>query len=171
VGVRMKFLVAPLVVLALMFAGGCRRITKDDATEIKTLAESAKERASSFVLVKNSIVPVIKEDKIGVDRWIVAHGEGLAAQAKGLDDLTRAVTAQKTLHEVTVNQIKNEADTAAARAKDFSLMAPKITGATVEDAAKIEAWKIGHSSGLSNQAALLSTLSASVPPKPPKGVK
>ncbi len=147
-------------VLALAVALGCAGCGKKLSPEALQLLQggalAAKERAVSFQIVAKNLQARDAAYKIFVDSYAQFHAEGLAAQAKALSDLVEAASLG-SFQAVTLEQLAQAADTAAARAEAWKLFSPYA----VLDPSFVEI----HGQALDQQAATLKALVERLPKK------
>lgn len=92
----MRKMLLGLVVMAFLMAPGCFHGALSPAAK-KQLMEAAKTadaRSKSFARWSPNVKAKNADDEEALQRIIKAHGEGLASQAKALDELDKSVNTK-----------------------------------------------------------------------------
>jgi len=163
---RPNTMLATVFFLALFLLPGCDRISGEQLGLLTAGAVAAKERASAFEIIRGGITAAEPQHAAGVQKWSAAHAEGLAAQAKGLNDLVESVRLHNALGDAARQQIALEAETAAARLDGFVKVLPYLMGAG--DGTAFKAWAEDHGKALKVQAETLKALALKLQKGKPK---
>lgn len=152
-----------LVLILLVSMTGCDKVSPATISVVKTVSATARERAVSFDIIKNLITAKNPADQVTIDKFLVDHGSGLQAEAKGFDDLSKALDASSTIEKATKVQLVNAADTAKTRALIFSKMSAYLSakGGQATDQAQLQAFISAHQTALNSIADMTAQIAAS----------
>ena len=104
---------------------GCKRLSSEAKQLLSTAALATRERAASFRLISDQIQAGSEKDQAAVARYVKAHREGLASEAKALSDFVEA--AQKGgFDKASREALQLLAENAAGRAKAWAAIRPKL---------------------------------------------
>ncbi|OHB81189.1 MAG: hypothetical protein A2W31_05100 [Planctomycetes bacterium RBG_16_64_10] len=148
------------VVLLMVFAVGCNKVSKEEVIMFEAAASAAKERATVFSLAKDQIAPLETGYAKPLAAVIADHSAGLNLQAKAFHDIVTAVSARRVINDVTALAIIDSAKTADARAKAFAIWSKRVVSKDPALAEEFKAFIEGHQRGLTTQADILGTIRA-----------
>lgn len=141
-------------VLMLLSVPACQKLDPEALALLKQAALAAKERAVYFAAVEIPAKDPAHAEPVA--KFVAAHREGLAAQAKGLADLVEAVE-NKRLSSGAAQAVIHEAETAGERARNFAAMLPYLN--MPDQVGEV------HAQALSLQAQSLAKLAEKLKPK------
>lgn len=143
------------VVLLMVFAVGCNKVSKEEVVMFEAAASAAKERATVFSMAKDQIAPLEAGYAKPLAAVVADHSAGLNLQAKAFQDIVTAVSARRVINDVTALSIIDAAKTAEARAKSFTIWSKRVVAKDPARAEEFKAFIEGHLRGLTTQASLL----------------
>lgn len=149
-------LVASAVLAGFMLAG-CGGLSPEAKGLLHVAALGAKERAVTFQALGKILGAKDAKDELDVRRFVVAHGNGLAADAKALADLVAVGTVDKQTKVLLANLV----EVSKARAENWEAARGKIVVRGMEDA-EWQAVSQAHAESLLAIAASYSRLYESV---------
>lgn len=152
--------------LCVLFVG-CSKVNDSSVGILQAAASGARERAMSFELIRPLLAAKVAANQAAAEKFFQYHADGLQAQAKGLDDIVKALTADRTIREATAKALQDAADTAAARVENMKLAGGMITakGGAAADVEKVALWAVQHIEALGTQAMALRRVAETFKPK------
>jgi len=155
----MKMFLLPVLFVFLLCSAGCKKISPEAKILIDTASLMSKERATSFVLIKDKLQSADEKDAVVFAAYCVSHQTALEAISKGLFDITKSLEKSSNLEERTIEQLKSLATTLKASSQNFhALDSGFIVAKNPEEAVLVAQWAEAHRAGLNKMVELLEKL-------------
>jgi hypothetical protein len=155
-----------LAVAVLLFFAGCGGIKPEGQRLLWSAAINAKERAVVMATLAKTLRAKDPADAEATARYLREHVDGLAADAKALEDWVRAVEFTGKLSQNSRQAIGAMAENAADRAKNWTAARPKLRAEGLP-AEEWEAIAVAHANALTAVAKNYADLYQAVKPKEP----
>lgn len=155
----MRRFMLPVLFLSLLCCSGCKKISPEAKILIDTVSLVSKERAASFVLIKDKLKSADEKDAVVFAAYCVSHQTALESISKGLFDITKSLEKSDCLEERTIEQLKSLAATLKASSQNFhALDSGFIVAKNPEEAVVVAQWAEAHRAGLNKMVEFLEKL-------------